>query len=509
MRIVNAGLFGCLMLVLWANPVAAQVNSVPPSSGGEELTSTQAQEDFDILRNALKEAHDGLYRFSTKRDMDQRLDQYRTRLNQPIKKPAFIGLISEMLANTRDGHMRLDYDEVTTVAMRNARLFPFRLMIEGQRPIVLFNDSPTDTIIHPGMELLRVNGRPVREILSLIISKIPGDGFIDTGKRMRLGPGFGRYYWLFVDQAGEFTVEARDTAGKIVTARVVGVLDSDRARNSNPMNTEIKAGLARLDEPRENVSLRYISDPDIAYLRIRMFDGEKFPESIDTAFRTLREKGTASLILDLRGNGGGVDQYGALLVSQFIEKPFRYFERIHVTTIQPTFATWKPSTLENLRNGSVPDPAGGFLLTASLHNGIAEQAPAPHPFLGNLVVLIDGGTFSTATDVTAVLHHMKRATFVGDETGGTYEGNTSGLNALVKMPNSKLSLKIPMYGYWNAVSSGNRGRGTQPDYPVNKSVKDLLQGVDLQLQRAVTLARTAPRDRRPVRSALSHGPYLR
>lgn len=493
--VLNACLFGCLMLVLWTNAVAAQVNSLAAPNGDEELTSTQALEDLDVLQNALKEAHDGLYRFSTKRKMDGRLEQYRSQLNRPITKLAFIGLISEMLSSTRDGHMRLEYDEPTTVAMRNARLFPFRLMIDGPRPIVLFNDSPTDTSIRPGMELLRINGRAAGDVLSLILSKMPGDGFIDTGKRMRLGPSFGRYYWLFVDQANEFTIVARDTGGKIVTAKVVGVLDSDRAKNSNPVNAEIQAGLAKLDEPKENVSLRYLNDPDIAYLRIRGFEGERFSESIDTAFRTLREKGTVSLILDLRGNGGGVDQYGALLVSQFTGKPFRYFDRIHVTTIHPSFATWKPSTFENLRNGTVPDPAGGYLLTSTLHSGVAEQAPAQHPFLGKVVVLIDGGTFSTAADVSAVLHHLKRAIFVGDETGGAYEGNTSGLNALIKMPNSKLGLKIPMYGYWNAVSLSRRGRGTQPDYRVDKSVTDLLRGVDSQLQRALTLARMALRDR--------------
>jgi hypothetical protein len=56
------------------------------------------------------------------------------------------------------------------------------------------------------------------------------------------------------------------------------------------------------------------------------------------------------------------------------------------------------------------------------------------------------------------------------------------------MPNSGLVLKIPMYGYFNAVSPTLRGRGTQPDYPVEKTVADLLRGIDAQLQSAVALA---------------------
>lgn len=475
-------LVSSLTLLLWSNSVAQQVTS-------DELTSTQALADFDILREALKEAHAGLYRFSTKPKMDQRIAEYRARLNRPIAKIDFIRIISEMLSDTRDGHLRLEYDEATTATLRNARLFPFRLSIEGRRPIVLFNDTPADNTIRPGMEILNINGRSASEVLNLILPKMPGDGFIESGKRTRLGNSFGRNYWLFVEQVSEFAIVARDSSGRIVKAQVTGVMDSDRASNGNPVNNEIRAGLAKLDEPKENISLRFVNDPEIAHLRVRAFDGETFPQSIEDAFRTLREKGTSKLILDLRGNGGGVDLYGALLVSQFTDKPFRYFDRIRVTTIRPSFATWKPHTFDNLRSGTVADPAGGYLVTSALHAGVAEQKPGRVPFLKDVVVLIDGGTFSTAADVAASLHHMKRAKFVGDESGGTAEGNTSGLNALIKLPNSKLGLKIPMFGYWNAVSLDKRGRGTQPDHRVDKTVADLLRGVDAQLQRSISIAR--------------------
>ena len=232
-------------------------------------------------------------------------------------------------------------------------------------------------------------------------------------------------------------------------------------------------------------------DPDVARLRIRSFGGQQFPASIETAFRTLRDKATKVLILDLRGNGGGVDEYGALLVSQFTDRPFRYFDRIQVKTIDPSFTTWVPRTYENMRVGTVPDPAGGYLVTSREHSGVAEQQPAPAAFLGTAIVLIDGSTFSTAADVTAQLHHLKRSMFVGEETGGAYEGNTSGLNAMVELPNSMLRLKVMMYGYWNAVESDGRGRGTLPDYPVERRAADLLAGVDVQLERAIMLAREA------------------
>lgn len=105
-------------------------------------------------------------------------------------------------------------------------------------------------------------------------------------------------------------------------------------------------------------------------------------------------------------------------------------------------------------------------------------------------MLIDGGTFSTAADVCAQLHSRTQAVFVGEETGGAADGNTSGLNASVVLPNSGLKLKVQMYGYWNALGTLRPGtlqpgRGTLPDVVVVRKVADVLAGVDAALHEAI------------------------
>src|SRR5205814_9190195 len=122
-----------------------------------------------------------------------------------------------------------------------------------------------------------------------------------------------------------------------------------------------------------------------------------------------------------RGNGRGADDYVAYLVAQFMNHPFRYFDHIRMNTINPSFTKFKPSSIENFRNGTVPDSTGGYLLTTAIHTGVGEQAPGKNPFPGKLIVLMDGGTFSTAADVTALLRHLTHAMFIGEESGGCYE----------------------------------------------------------------------------------------
>jgi hypothetical protein len=460
---------------------------------GDELTAAQAQQDFDVVRHSLEEAHGALYRFSTKPELDRRFDSYRARLSQPIGKRAFGSLVAELVASIGDGHARIDFDSATTAALAAARVFPLRVVVEGPRIVVTSNDTPGDSTIRPGMELLSVNGHSANDLLALLLPRMPRDGFIETGRRTRLGRSFAASYWLFVDQSPEFTVTARDVAGATVTATFAGVLNADRDRtsNQNPVNAPMQRNVAALDGAKDNISLRFVRDADIAVLRIRGFGGQTYPAALDRVFRTVRDKGARALILDLRGNGGGDDMYGAQLVSEFTDKPFRYFDHIHVTTIRPSFATWKPSTFADLVKGVVDDPAGGYLVTPALHPGVSEQRPAAVPFLGKAFVLLDGGTFSTAADVTAVLRSLKRVTFVGEESAGAYEGNTSGLNAAVVLPNSGIRLWVQMYGYVNAVSPTEKGRGTTPDVLVERHVADVLRGVDAALERTIELARAA------------------
>src|SRR5262245_30619242 len=122
-----------------------------------------------------------------------------------------------------------------------------------------------------------------------------------------------------------------------------------------------------------------------------------------------------------------------------------------------------------------------------------EQQPEIYAFLGRTIVLINGLIFSTAADFCAVAHHLKRATFIGEETGGGYYGNNSGMQTILTLPNSKARIRVPMYEYWNAVPGyDGKRRGTRPDYMVETKAANLLRGVDEQLELAMKLASQPP-----------------
>ena len=119
---------------------------------------------------------------------------------------------------------------------------------------------------------------------------------------------------------------------------------------------------------------------------------------------------------------------------------------------------------------------------------LGQKQPAQSPFRGKVFILTDGATFSTAGDFCAVTHHLKLATFIGEETAGAYCGNNSATEPTVTLPNSKVRFGLPLCSSWNAVGGGEGNRrGTIPDYTAVTKTVDLLHGIDTQLELALKL----------------------
>jgi hypothetical protein len=483
-------------------PSQDRADDVPADAGTtcggvRRLTSAQMQADFDLMRHALEEAHPGLYRYSTKAQMDREFDVQRGKLSRPMTKEQFEVVVAQTLASIRCGHTRMHWDQEMEAAIRKGRSFPLRVQFEGSRLMIVLNQTADDRTIRPGMELVSVNGHPVAELVKQFWAVNYADGDIETAKRHGIAQDFAKdYYWL-VGRPEYFTVTAIDpSSGKAVESKLAGVTEAQRKVNHNPVNDVMLAGLARVrGEAYKKLSLSFLKDPDVANVRIPSFTGEKYPRWIEDTFRTLREKGTKSLIIDLRSNGGGEDTYGVMLVSYLTDKPFHYVDRVTVKTMTWSFEDhWDAKRLDaeqraRLRKRMTPNPDGGYFLSEELHDSLGEKQPAKYRFPGDVIILIDGKTFSTAADTCAVIHHLKRATFIGEETAGAYYGNNSSTEPTVTLPNSKVRFGLPLCSSWNAVSwyAGKR-RGTIPDHVVVTKTADLLRGVDAQLQLALRLA---------------------
>jgi hypothetical protein len=87
----------------------AQVQSVaqtPRATG--DLTPAELKADFDLMRMMLEEAHPGLYRYSTKVEMDRTFATQRAKLDRSLTRTEFLAVTSEIIARIHCGHTKDD-----------------------------------------------------------------------------------------------------------------------------------------------------------------------------------------------------------------------------------------------------------------------------------------------------------------------------------------------------------------------------------------------------------------
>jgi C-terminal processing protease CtpA/Prc len=95
---------------------------------------------------------------------------------------------------------------------------------------------------------------------------------------------------------------------------------------------------------------------------------------------------------------------------------------------------------------------------------------------------------STTAEFTAAAHYNKLATFIGEESGGSYCGGNGGDFALLPLKHTQITVHIPLAKYVMAIPNQYcSGNGTIPDYEIRQTVEDALELRDPQLEQALKL----------------------
>ncbi len=429
-------------------------------SGNAQFNPDEYQKDLSFLENQLNKYHSGLTRYTSQDFIDHEFQKaYSSHYKSELD---FYARITALISKIGCGHTRTAMsDEMRSDFIENQAFLPFTIKTLSDG---VFVNRTLDDKLRSGDRILEIDGIPIEDVIKKISGHLPGDGFIQTGKDRLTELLFDVYYQLYMalDQDQYEVMVERN--GKVVRELVDGVTANDVQTIRNRFPEE---DFLYLDH-REGYAYMRLRTFSYQALRDRGFDYEDF---LEASFRDLKEKKVNNLILDLRGNGGGKDEYGALLVSYLSDKPFRYFDRIEVTKSYPG---------RSERKGDKH-----FITT---HQGLSVWEPKSSAFKGNLYVLIDGFSFSTCADVATVLDHRGLAVFIGEETGGGYQGNTSGHTKTVRLPNTDIKIDIPMWCYTTAVPADkNVGRGVIPDHQIKQTWSDYLQEKDVVMDKAIEL----------------------
>jgi len=355
-----------------------------------------------------------------------------------------------VLAKFHDGH--LSYRPPQTAAPR-VGYASFRL---GLRT-VLANDHLLIAEVIPGSDVAAAGVLPGDEVTA-----IDGTPVADV---------FGRESKMRSDARPE---SALASYAKTWTSVLVPKGDSPRKRSidvarrsGGSVTVQITPALPTTAK-KEVVTVAHVGD--VAVVTIRSLEGGKsHATAIDKALTEAR--GAKGIVVDLRGNRGGIDKVGYRVVAELapgkaVVGRYRVLAAPETLARRPLWKDLKPE-------------ADGFSAEQVLTvDGLAQ------PFAGKVAIVVDAGCISTCEVVSAALHADIGATIIGEITGGS-----SGAPVSVTLPTSRGAMQIPTWNLTTVDGKTIEDDGVTPDAIVVPTADALAQNLDAPLEAAIAKVR--------------------
>jgi C-terminal processing protease CtpA/Prc len=219
---------------------------------------------------------------------------------------------------------------------------------------------------------------------------------------------------------------------------------------------------------------------DIGYLKIAMFPGVVGVDLARDIDQALREMNCGRLVIDLRGNSGG--GMGCLRVMSYLT-PDRLGVGYSVTRKDIERSDFDKHRLPVFDR--IPDSKLGLiplvLRFAARGRSVAvfTERKGQRPFHGNIVIVVNEHSASSAEMITAFAKEYRLATIVGAKTSGRLLGGGS-----FRVGHGyRVALPVVEYKTWRDVRL--EGKGVEPDIVVPFDPVALRGGKDTQLNAAV------------------------
>ena len=456
---------------------------LPELLWSQEIPARLLQEDFQIMRHALEESHGGLYRYTSKADMDRTFERAFRKIDHPMSALEFWGLVVPVVAHIKDGHLFTLWPK--DLLWRQVPLLPLTVRIFDSR-LFVYRDYSSNARRLEGAQILSINGVSTKQLLKRMLPMYTGEGKSRTAAPYRLGHYGNFLVDLYALRIGSpFRIEYRDAIGKSDVTEIVG----------KPVDELQAASRARDPEPETTAELKFLDDGKIALLTIRSFERYvdearklELREFIRAALEQIHERGASSLILDLRDNSGGLDDPGAQLFSYLWDKPFEYYTDKTMNALEYDFFKYAPAAKPFPANLVEKRADGKYHFLKA--PGLGLQQPSQPHFGGRVFALMNGGSFSTTCEFLSTLPLHRRGVLIGEEAAGGYYGCTAGFRQELVLPNSKVRLPLGMVTYYYAAAKyEHAARGMLPDYHVTHTIGDLIVGRDRDMETALALAR--------------------
>lgn len=420
----------------------------------QKIAKTSAIEDFFFINNAVTYGHPVNYNpRNTKVKLDEVVRKLQSIEKDSLDLAEFRLLLNEAIFNIGCVHTRISKGITNKTSIENL-YFPSLVMLKSSKLVDSLNN-----------EIFSINGISSKIIVAHIEHFYASDG----GTNALSTRAFNINSCLLISKYFNFAKEYTIKYG-IQTVVLKAIKELPEAK---------KFKFNEIVIFKNSDNLFYLKD-SIAVLKISSFyksDKAFYKKS----FEYLQKNNQQNLIIDLRGNLGGKRKSAVLLTKNIIPNTFNY------SILQPKLSTKKylngkgkfflflsklKYNIGNIFKGKQTELGKEF---------VYNFKPIQNNFKGQIFVITDGYTASASTMVTSWLKQHTKATFIGQQSAGGYNGNNGGSFPAITLPNSKYQITFPAYRLILDKNS-NQKEGIIPDLiiePILDSDNVLIQALQL------------------------------
>ena len=513
----NTILYLCFILVLTScTSVKKHNEQIKALHSVEDL-----HKDIDKVYKQLQKHHPKLYQYTSKEVLDFKFDSLKNTITSPVSSRDFYKKLAPVVTNVRQGHIsvsppnrRFTKKERKVLKEKKFQFNDLDFEYLDDKLWVKDTQSKDSTIV--GSEVVKMEDEKVSDLIKEYKTLFSSDGFNQTFYNRRVGYSFSKLYFKdkgYVDSL-KVTFKNKDSLYN-KTFRRIAKKKKTVANDSVKVKKPVKISKVKKKEKRlaakaknkYNIKYGFIKsrkiytrnfsfigkDSSVAYMKIRGFGNGKFKDFYKESFTKMDSVKTQNFVLDLRYNGGGRLSEISDLYSYLTDKEYQFITESEVNSRIPFLKAYTSNAMPN----SLKAVVGIFSPIFLTHNLLKTKKrdgklyykfkqskvakPKPLNFEGNIYVLINGYSFSASSILSTQLQAKKRATFVGEETGGAYNGTVAGISKTYQLPTSKLKIRISLMQIETPFKQQPDGFGVKPDVKILPTVNDRTLGKDPEL----------------------------
>ena len=264
------------------------------------------KQDLEILRNGILNTHQNPFTYCSLEEIDEAYEQALLKVENGQYYLDFAKTCGEFLKVFKDSHTSVNFSGLYGyLKSEEARVLNIKIKtLDGKQFLMIDKDE----VLSPGLELIEINGVSVNHIWDEISSIGVYEGDSDMGF-IRITDAIFPYLvqmGVRVKQVNQLKLRNPET-DEIETVEIPGYTFKELKKKSKKNSYE----------PYEFwVDHNY----SMAYLRISTFAHNKRPKFykfLRQSYNRVLSSGVQNLVLDLRGNTGGLINRAEMLISMF------------------------------------------------------------------------------------------------------------------------------------------------------------------------------------------------